>query len=102
MKTMALLLALWVWDPVPNADGYRFYWTTDIPTDPTQTYPNWFECQRCETTGNSLSEAGCPGIAIDPQPGELIIYTVTAFNEHGESSTGWAPGTTHGEIFPCP
>jgi hypothetical protein len=38
----------------------------------------------------------------DPGPGEIVFITVTAFNEHGESNTGWAPDETHGPIEPCP
>lgn len=92
LAEVVLAAALWCWNPVMNADGYRFYWS--------RTGTQWQDCDRVEVL---VPETCVPyPTAPEPLPGELIFLTVTAFNGAGESDTGWQDGGTHGPIVPCP
>jgi hypothetical protein len=78
-----LLLSLWHWNPVPEAEGYYLYRRDS-------TAP-WSACQRAQVVGSAqVSDY------LDPVPGQLLQYVVTAYNAGGESPT------EHGPIVECP
>lgn len=121
-RLLALLLLVplllgartWTWDPTPTAVGYRLYWVITsldilwedldgdgvaenmVYTVPT-VYPSWNTCDKVEVVG----AVETPDTLPNPLPQQLVFVTATAFNEAGESGTGWGEGTTHGPISPC-
>ena len=84
LPAIMLTIAVWGWDPVPEATGYRFYWS--------HVATGWSACDRIEVTDPWIPYPAVP----DPGPGEIIYFNVTAFNAAGESVE------QHGPVLPCP
>ena len=93
------------WNGVPNATGYRICWSVYLQN--ILTYSPWWNegvpfrfwgCNCVEANAVECWTGRCwapTSLVPDPPPGQLYIFTVTAYNTAGESPT------EHGPILTC-
>jgi len=82
LVSMPAFASNWCWDDVGDtADGYRFYWG--------YTGAVWLSVNRVEVDRFFACADNECCVAFDEAsiPDDLIFFTVTSFNQYGESPT---------------
>jgi len=102
----------WEWDAVVGdathgaATGYRIYYSMLNCCDPGTPHCEWSTHNMVDIPADSdhcgllncHSANSCCGDFLSEPPGDILFFTITAYNEAGESSTEHGPISS----IPCP